>query len=45
MAKQAQFTSDKTVFNETLDFPEASGVYKFFNKKKMKLSILVRQKT
>ena len=33
MAKQAQFTSNKTVFNKTLDFPEASGVYKFFNKK------------
>ena len=33
MAKQAQFTSNKTVFNKTLDFPEVSGVYKFFNKK------------
>ena len=33
MAKQAQFTSNKTVFNKTLDFPEASGVYKFLNSK------------
>ena len=43
MAKQAQFTSDKTVFNETLDFPKHLALS--FLIKKMKLSILVRQKT
>ena len=33
MAKQAQFTSKKIVFDKSVDFPESSGVYKFFNKK------------
>ena len=31
MAKQAQFTNKKLLFNNNIDFPESPGVYKFFN--------------
>ena len=31
MAKQAQFTNKKILFNKNVDFPELPGVYKFFN--------------
>ena len=31
MAKQAQFTKNKILFNKNVDFPELPGVYKFFN--------------
>ncbi len=31
MAKQAQFTNKKILFEKGLDFPELPGVYKFFN--------------
>ena len=31
MEKQAQFTNKKLLFNESIDFPESPGVYKFFN--------------
>ena len=31
MAKQAQFTNNKILFNKNVDFPELPGVYKFFN--------------
>ncbi len=34
MEKQIHFKSKKLVFNKNLDFPESSGVYKFFNSKK-----------
>ncbi len=33
MEKQIHFKSKKLVFNKNLDFPESSGVYKFFNSK------------
>ena len=31
MAKQAQFTNRRLLFNKSIDFPELPGVYKFFN--------------
>ena len=31
MAKQAQFTNNKILFEKNIDFPELPGVYKFFN--------------
>ena len=31
MAKQAQFTNKKILFDKSADFPELPGVYKFFN--------------
>ena len=31
MAKQAQFTNKKILFDKSIDFPELPGVYKFFN--------------
>ncbi len=31
MAKQAQFTNKKILFDKSVDFPELPGVYKFFN--------------
>ena len=31
MEKQAHFTSKKLLFGKDIDFPEASGVYKFLN--------------
>ena len=31
MAKQAQFTNKKILFDKGVDFPELPGVYKFFN--------------
>ncbi len=31
MAKQAQFTNRKILFDKSVDFPELPGVYKFFN--------------
>ena len=31
MAKQAQFTNKRLLFNKSIDFPELPGVYKFFN--------------
>ena len=33
MEKQAQFTNKKILFDKNADFPESSGVYKFFNTK------------
>ena len=33
MEKQIHFKSKKLLFNKHLDFPDASGVYKFFNSK------------
>jgi len=33
MAKQAQFTNKKILFDKSVDFPELPGVYKFFNSK------------
>ena len=31
MAKQLQFTKKKSIFNKSLEFPEAPGVYKFYD--------------
>ena len=33
MGKQAQFTNRKLLFDKSIDFPESSGVYKFYNSK------------
>ena len=33
MAKQAQFSNKKVLFDKSVDFPELPGVYKFFNSK------------
>ena len=33
MEKQAQFTNKKILFDESVDFPDLPGVYKFFNSK------------
>ena len=33
MAKQAHFINKKILFEKKIDFPESSGVYKFFNSK------------
>ena len=33
MEKQAHFTNKKLIFDNSIDFPESSGVYKFYNSK------------
>jgi excinuclease ABC subunit C len=33
MEKQAHFINKKIIFDKSIDFPESSGVYKFFNSK------------